>query len=50
MSKDDRDNPYLKIRQQVHRPTKVIKSKKDYKRDKVREKQIIEEQLYSEED
>jgi len=50
MSKDLRDNPYVKIRHQVHHPTKEFSSKKDYKRDKVREKKFIEEELSMEEE
>lgn len=45
MSKYEEDNPYLKIRHNVHKPTKVISSKKDYKRKKNKVAKIIEEGL-----
>jgi len=45
MSKDKRDDPYEHIRIPLGKPTKVIGTRKDYKRNKAEEKKIIEEEL-----
>jgi len=45
MSKDKRDDPYFRHRKPVPRTGGEMRSEKEYKRDKQREKELIEQEL-----